>query len=304
MELKPKTPMVLDGVEKAKKGLKQKMKYDANASDEEEDGSDSDGSDDYAASDVSSMDARISDDDVMDINRGRLDSRKKRAIIPDIGKLTATELIKQQRKQTMKDNRELRKKNKQTKSKKSKKNDTEFEEIPLAMTDPDIRARTLALATKMLDKRSRRDILESSINKFMHNDDDDLPDWFVKDEQRNCKVMMPITAAEVEAERQRFAELNARPSRKVMEALGRKRRKAQRMLRGLLEKGKSDPRARQKANGLSVRKLMRAKVIKGGDAKKKKKPLDPKSMGEKKRQRQAFRRNGGKVGGGKGGKKR
>lgn len=283
---------------------KGKMKFrDQDASDD-----DDDSDDDYVASDLSSLAGNASDGDDFEVRQGRQDSRRKKAVIPDIGKLTAMELVKQQRKQTTKDNKQLRKDNKKkTKNsgkQKDKKDDTTFEEIPIALTDPDIRARTHAIAVKMLDKRSRRDMLEASINKYMNNDDEELPDWFVKDEQRNCKVFLPVTAAEVEAERNKFRELNARPSKKVMEAMGRKRRKAQRMLRGLLEKGKSDPRARQKANGTSVRTLMRARVIKGPDNNKKKnKPLDPKSMGEKKRTRQRLKRSGVKTGGG-GGKRR
>lgn len=277
---------------KAKADKGPRMKFGAEADDDTDDSED-----DYVASDISSLGGNASDDnDDFEVRKGRQDTRKKRAIIPDIGKLTAMELVKQQRKQTTKDNKTLRRENKKNKAsgkKKDKKEDTTFEEIPIALTDPDIRARTHAIATKMLDKRSRRDILDASINRFMNNDDDDLPDWFVKDEQRNCKVILPVTAADVENERNRFRELNARPGKKVMEAQGRKRRKAQRMLRGLIEKGKSDPRARQKANGTSVRTLMRSTAIKGENINKKKnKPLDPKSMGEKKRTRQRLKRQG------------
>ena len=231
-------------------------------------------------SDVSSLGAAFSDDDEdIVVNKGRGDSRRKKDIVPDMGKLTTTEIVKQHRKEVIKNNRDIKKANR-----KAKRDDGGFEEIPIAMTDPDTRARTLAIATKMLDKRSRRDILDASINKYTNNDDDDLPDWFIKDEQRNCKVVLPITAAEIDTERQRFLEMSSRPGKKVAEALGRKRRKAQRMLRGIMEKGKSDPRAREKAGALSVRKLMRSQVVKGAKGGKKKQALDPKTRGEKKRE--------------------
>jgi AdoMet-dependent rRNA methyltransferase SPB1 len=262
-----------------------RLKFDGKVEDEDED-------EDGELGSLGSLSNHASDEDDIEIRQGRVDSRKKRVVIPDIGKLTTMELVKQQRKQTVKENKEKQKENKK-RSKKAKKGETDnrFEEIPVAMTDPHIRSRTLAIATKMLDKRSRRDILDASINRFMNNDDDDLPDWFVKDEQRNCKVMLPVTAAEVEYERERFLEINARPSKRVAEAVGRKRRKAQRMLRGVLEKGKTDPRARQKAAGLSVRKLMRSTAVKGGDINKKKnKPLDAKSMGERKRTKQKLKK--------------
>ena len=172
------------------------------------------------------------------------------------------------------------------------------------MTDPEIRNRTLAMATAMLDKDTRNQMLEQGINKFMHNDDDDLPDWFIKDEQRNCVLQMPVTADEVERQRQRFKEMNARPSKKVMEAVGRKRKKAQRTLRKLLDKGRTDPKMREKTSGLSIRKLMRSKDIRGQSNKKKNAPIDNKSKGEAKRERHRVRQVGKKGGGGKGGGKK
>ncbi|GET89850.1 ftsj cell division protein, putative [Leishmania tarentolae] len=253
--------------------------------------------DDNSDDSVSELSDELSDGDLDDyeINHGREDSRRKRKLIPDIGKVTTQELIRQQRKQTLHDNKEVRKQNKRNKNNTNSgkndkgKKDTEFEEIPIAMTDPDIRARTLAIAQKMLDPKARREILDASVNRYVFNDDDDLPDWFVKDEQRNCRVVLPVTAEEIEEQRRRFRELNARPSRKVMEAMGRKRRKAQRMLHSLIDKGKADPRAREKAENLSVRKLMRSQVVKG-QGKKKHKYLDRQLMGRMRREKQKLKR--------------
>ncbi|KAH9588886.1 Ribosomal RNA methyltransferase Spb1 [Trypanosoma melophagium] len=267
---------------------------------------DNDDDDDDNFSDLS--EDRFSDDrSDLEIRTGREDSRRKRAIIPDIGKLTTQELVRQRRKQALKENAELRKKNARangsnsnshkkktsTNGGGSRKDETTFEEIPIALTDPHVRARTLAIATKMLDKKSRRDILEASINRYTYNDDDDLPDWFIKDEQRNCKIVLPVTAEEIEAQRMRFQEMNARPGKKVMEAVQRKRKRAQRMLRSMIEKGKVDPRAREKANNMSVRRLMRSQAVKRDDGrlqKKKKGPLDRKKMGEMRRTRQHMKR--------------
>jgi AdoMet-dependent rRNA methyltransferase SPB1 len=277
-----------------------KKKHTRTRFEDRSDDDDDDDDDDDSSASMSDLSEEVSDGDLGDyeINRGREDSRRKRKLIPDIGKLTTQELVRQQRKQTLHDNKEVRKQNKRNKnnmnSGKKKgangKEDTEFEEIPIAMTDPEIRARTLAIAQKMLDPKARRDILDASVNRYVFNDDDDLPDWFVKDEQRNCRVVLPVTADEIEEQRRRFQELNARPSRKVMEAMGRKRRKAQRMLRSLMEKGKADPRAREKSGNLSVRKLMRAQVIKG-QGKKKHKYLDRQQMGRMKRERQKAKRD-------------
>ncbi|KPA84273.1 putative FtsJ cell division protein [Leptomonas pyrrhocoris] len=274
-----------------------RTRFEDHSDDDDDDDDDDDGDSNASVSDLSD---ELSDGDLdgYEINRGREDSRRKRKIVPDVGKLTTQELVRQQRKQTLRDNKEVRTQNKRNKNNmngakkkgaKGKEN-TEFEEIPIAMTDPDIRARTLAIAQKMLDPQARRAILDASVNRYVFNDDDDLPDWFVKDEQRNCRVVLPVTAEDIEEQRRRFQELNARPSRKVMEAMGRKRRKAERMLRGLIEKGKADPRAREKSGNLSVRKLMRAQVIKG-QAKKKHKYLDRQQMGRMRRDREKAKRD-------------
>eukprot|EP00758_Cryptobia_borreli_P001527 Tbor_TRINITY_DN2317_c0_g1::TRINITY_DN2317_c0_g1_i1::g.153::m.153/K14857/SPB1, FTSJ3; AdoMet-dependent rRNA methyltransferase SPB1 len=262
---------------------------EADFSTDDEDSANQFSDDDY--DDDSDISDDLHEEEDLEVNEGRQYSRRKKAIVGDIGKLTTLELVKQQRKQVMKDNREIEKvkksqhgKKKRT-STKEKKDDNTFEEIPIAMTDPIVRARTLAIGTKMLDKKSRREMLENSVNKYMNNDDDDLPDWFIKDEQRNCKIYLPVTIDDIEAERNRFRELNARPSKKVMEAMGRKRRRAQKMLKGLVEKGKSDPRAREKANKTSVRTLLRSQAIKGKGGKKRG-PLDSMSMGQKRRERQ------------------
>lgn len=256
---------------------RKKMRFDARVDDDDDDMN--------SVSDLS--DGRFSDDrSDLEVNVGRVDSRRKRAIVPDIGKLTTQELVRQQRKQTLKENAEKRRQ----RGNGGNSKDTEFEEVPVALTDPEVRARTLAIATKMLDPRGRREILDASINRYTFNDDEDLPDWFLKDEQRNCRVVLPVTAEEVEAQRARFREMNARPGKKVMEAVQRKRRRAQRMLRGLIERGKVDPRTREKANNLSVRKLMRSQAVKGNGGRRKNGPLDRKKMGELRRDKQRAKR--------------
>ncbi|RNF27082.1 putative FtsJ cell division protein [Trypanosoma conorhini] len=281
VELTASAPLHESDIHGAGGAARKRTRFDDRVADDKDD-------DDQSVSSLS--EGRFSDDhSELEVSAGRLDSRRKRAIIPDVGKLTTQELVRQQRKQTLKDNAATRKQNTRNKSS-ARKDEMGFEEIPVALTDPHIRARTLALATKMLDPKSRRDILDASINRYTFNDDDDLPDWFIKDEQRNCKVILPVTAEEIEVQRQRFRELNARPGKKVMEAVQRKRRRAQHLLRAMIEKGKADPRAREKANNASVRKLMRSQAVKGDGRRKKKGPLDAKKMGEMRRAKQRLKR--------------
>ena len=233
--------------------------------------------------------ARVTAARMMRVHKGKNSgkSSKKTKFIPDVSKLTAQEHAKALRKQVEKQNK---------KGKKAK--DGAFEEIPMAMTDPTVRARTLALATKMLDKRTRQHTLEAGVHRYMNNDDEDLPDWFLDDEHKHYQLNLPVTAAELDAQRQRFTEMNSRPSKRVAEAVGRKRRKAQRMVRSLIEKGKTDPTVRSKANKTTVRMLMRSKLLKGGPAArgKKKGPIDTKKKGEMKRDKQRVKKANSKKG--------
>ncbi len=47
-------------------------------------------------------------------------------------------------------------------------------------------AEVLAISRKMLRKKSRREIIDESYNKYNYPDDPEtLPKWFVEDEKRN-----------------------------------------------------------------------------------------------------------------------
>ena len=234
------------------------------------------------------------------VHQGRgNNTRVKKAIVPDLGKLQAVAITKAMRKEAVKGNKtgkslSMQNLNTGKKGRTGVSGDNpSFEEIPMVMLDPEVRAKTLAIATTMLDKKKRNEMLESGVNRFMNNDDEELPDWFIKDERRNCVLQMPVTAAEVEFQRQRFRQLNERPSKKVQEAVARKHFRARKMLRKMVDKGKTDPRARDKANRLTVRKLMRSKSLNPGD-KKKKGPVDPRKKGQMKRERQAMKKKGAK----------
>eukprot|EP00757_Euglenozoa_sp_SAG-D1_P020157 gene20157-7213_t len=88
---------------------------------------------------------------------------------------------------------------------------------------------------------------------------------------------MPVTKEEVEEQRVRIKEINARPVKKVAEAIGRKHRRAKKKLSQMLAKAGEDQRAKEKVEGLSVRKVMRSTMMSHA----KKKPMDQKEKGEK-----------------------
>jgi len=86
-----------------------------------------------------------------------------------------------------------------------------------------------ALGQEMIvSKKRKRDILDSGWNRFMFGErDEDLPDWFVKEERVHMRPHVealtdPKTVAEY---RQRQKELNVKTIKKVAEAKARKKRR-------------------------------------------------------------------------------
>ncbi len=88
----------------------------------------------------------------------------------------------------------------------------------------------LAMGQEMImSKKRRRDLLDAGWNRFMFNDrDEDLPDWFVKEERLHMRPHAEATVDPKVAEeyRQRQKELNVKTIKKVVEAKARKKRKA------------------------------------------------------------------------------
>ena len=93
--------------------------------------------------------------------------------------------------------------------------------------DSDDIAETRILARKMLRKKARTEIMDSTYNKYAtHEDPDTLPSWFVEDEARHrfCERWQP-TKEEMAAEKEAIKEYNTRPSKKVEQAKARKRKR-------------------------------------------------------------------------------
>jgi len=101
-----------------------------------------------------------------------------------------------------------------------------FAQKKLEDYEEDDLAETLALAKKMIRKKDRDAILDASINKYnMADNADDLPVWFVDNEKKHVYKAQPVTKDEVKVEKDRLREWKDRPSKKVMEAKFRKKKK-------------------------------------------------------------------------------
>lgn len=84
----------------------------------------------------------------------------------------------------------------------------------------------LALAKRMLRGGSaKRSIMEAAYNRYAFHDDN-LPEWFREDEEKNMRPIDPVTKEEIEEEKARLRAIDARPLKKVAEAKARKKKRA------------------------------------------------------------------------------
>ena len=78
----------------------------------------------------------------------------------------------------------------------------------------------------MLRKKDRTEILDSTYNRYsFHERREDLPTWFVEDEQKSYFRRHQPTKEEIAMEKEEIKAYNARPSKKVEEAKARKKKR-------------------------------------------------------------------------------
>lgn len=120
--------------------------------------------------------------------------------------------------------------------------ESDFEEVPIDEPDSDLedvdsKAKVLALGTMLVNKKKFRSEMEdAAFNRYTWNDDEGLPQWFQDEEKPSLTPQLPITKAMVQAMKQRFKELDARPIKKVAEAKARKKLKLMRKMEKVKKK--------------------------------------------------------------------
>ncbi len=101
-----------------------------------------------------------------------------------------------------------------------KKESNKFEVVKL-------NAEELALGQMMTNsKKVKNDLIDDSYNRYSKvQAEENLPEWFLEDEEEHFKKPPKVPKAIVHDYKKRFDDINARPIKKVVEAEARKKRR-------------------------------------------------------------------------------
>lgn len=88
-------------------------------------------------------------------------------------------------------------------------------------------------------KRGKSDLIDSSFNRYTFGDSSALPEWFRDDEKKHNRPQKPISKEAVSMLKEKMRILNSKPIKKVLEAKGRQRRRAERKIELLKKKADS-----------------------------------------------------------------
>lgn len=156
-------------------------------------------------------------------------------------------------------------KNKKKRDRKQKDKDNEekgkgFEEVKAEKTysdyDSDDIAEIRAIGKHMLRKKNRLELIDKAYNRYAFNDDPkNLPSWFVEEESKFNKPILPVTKEEIQREKKFLKDYNARPSNKLAEFKERKRRRLLRAMSKVRQKANQIANSDELNNGSKMRQI-------------------------------------------------
>lgn len=87
-------------------------------------------------------------------------------------------------------------------------------------------------------RKVKRDLLDAAWNRYMFNDEN-LPDWFIQDEEKANKKDLPVPDDMIQTYRRNLDEFNTRSIKKVMEAKARKKRQSTKAMEKIKKKAEN-----------------------------------------------------------------
>jgi AdoMet-dependent rRNA methyltransferase SPB1 len=141
-----------------------------------------------------------------------------------------------------------------------RKYDSDHEEY-----DSDDYAQTLALGTMMLRRSKEKALVDASYNRYAWNDPNDLPEWFVDDENKHYRPQLPIPPALIAKMKEKMLALSAKPIAKVAEARARKQKRAKTKLAAAKKQAEALANNSDMSEAMKLKAI--SKALRGQDAK-------------------------------------
>lgn len=134
------------------------------------------------------------------------------------------------------------------------------EDAGYSSMDSEEMAETRALAKVMLRKKARNEIIEGTYNRYaVHEDPSMLPDWFIEDEMRHFRAnnVHLVTKEQVAEEKKFLKAYNERPSKKVMEAKARKKKRLAKAMNKIKNKATVIAEQQEISEGSKMRQIQK-----------------------------------------------
>lgn len=106
-------------------------------------------------------------------------------------------------------------------------------------------------------KRGKSDLIDNSFNRYAFGDSSSLPEWFRDDEKKHSRPQMPVSKEAVAVLKEKMRILDSKPIKKVLEAKGRQRRRAERKIELLKKKANSISASEEVSDKAKSEKIQR-----------------------------------------------